>query len=152
MTECLTCSRLARRDAGETPLWDSIYRALYWDLVHSYDTSLLGWLVLIARRHIEAVAEMSDEESIELGRLQRRVSMALHEVIGCKKTYIVQFAEAAEHPHVHFHVIPRMPDLSDEARGPGVFRYLGVSDEERVAEESMNAIAAQVGALLDSAT
>jgi diadenosine tetraphosphate (Ap4A) HIT family hydrolase len=142
--ECLTCALIARRDAGDAPLWDNILRTDSWDLVHSYNTSLPGWLVLVARRHITAIDELTDEEAAELGVLLRRASAALREVVGCAKTYVCQFAEHAEHPHVHFHVIPRMADQPAERRGPRVFDYLGVPDAERVSEEQMNAIAEQV--------
>ena len=36
----------------------------------------------------------------------------------------------------------------DNRRGPRVFAYLGVPDEERVSEERMNAIAVEVPRLL----
>ena len=147
-TPCLTCDLVRRRDAGGAPLWDSIHRTAHWDLVHSYNTSLPGWLVLVARRHVAAIDELSDEEAAELGVLLRRVSATLRAVTGCAKTYVVQFAEQAEHPHVHFHVIPRMPDQPAERRGPAVFGYLGVAEAERVSEERMNGIAAAVRSLL----
>lgn len=147
---CLTCDLLARRDRGEAPLWDSIHRAAHWDLVHSYNTSLPGWLVLVARRHIEAIDELTDEEAAELGVLLRRTSVALRAVVGCAKTYVIQFAEAAEHPHVHFHVIPRMADMPAERRSLGVFGYLGVPAEERVSEARMNEIAVGVRAALQA--
>ena len=145
---CLTCALIARRDAGNAPLWDAILRTDHWDLVHSYNTSLAGWLVLIARRHITAIDELKPDEAAELGLLLQRTSAALREVVGCAKTYVIQFAEAAEHPHVHFHVIPRMADQPDERRGPKVFGYLGVADEAQVSEATMNAIAAGVRRLL----
>jgi diadenosine tetraphosphate (Ap4A) HIT family hydrolase len=143
-TPCLTCDLVRRRDRGQAPLWDSIHRTAHWDVVHSYNTALPGWLVLVARRHVAAIDELSDEEAAELGVLLRRVSAALRQVTGCLKTYAVQFAEQAEHPHVHFHVIPRLPEQPAERRGPAVFGYLGVADEERVNEEQMNVIAAEV--------
>ena len=146
--DCLTCTLVARRDRREAPPWDSILRTDYWDLVHSYNTSLPGWLVLIIRRHIEAVDELTDEEAAELGVLLQRTSAALREVTGCAKTYVVQFAEAAEHPHVHFHVIPRMVDQPPERRSTGIFGYLGVADEDRVSEETMNGIAGRIRLML----
>jgi len=147
-TPCLTCDLVRRRDRGDAPPWDSIVRTAHWDVVHSYNTSLPGWLVLVARRHITAIDELTDEEAAELGVLLRRASAALRQVTGCGKTYVCQFAEQAEHPHVHFHVIPRLADQPDDRRGPRVFGYLGVPDEERVGEERMNAIAAEVRRLL----
>ena len=144
MTSCYTCELTARRDRGDAPLWDSIYRTAHWDVVHSYNTSLPGWLVLITRRHIAAIDEMTEAEAVELGRLIRQVSIALKTVTGCLKTYVIQFAEAPQHPHVHFHVVPRMADQPDDHKGPDVFKYLGVADEDRVPEDEMNRIATDV--------
>ena len=145
---CLTCELVARRDAGEAPLWDSIHRTPYWDIVHSYNTSLPGWLVLISRRHITAIDEMTEAEALELGSLIRQVSLALKAVTGCQKTYVIQFAEAAEHPHVHFHIVPRMADQPADRKGPQIFGYLGVPDDKRVSEARMNEIGAAVREVL----
>jgi len=112
---------------------------------------LPGWLVLVARRHIESLDELTDPEAVELGRLIRRTSFALKEVTGCIKTYVIQFAEAAEHPHVHFHIIPRMADQPDNRHSTKIFGYLGVPEEERVSQEVMNAIAVKVREILFTA-
>lgn len=144
MEACHTCELTARRDSGSAPLWDNIYRSAYWDVAHSYNTSLLGWLVLIARRHITTIDEMTEAEAVELGQMIRRVSIALKEATGCAKTYVIQFAEAAGHNHVHFHVVARMADLPEDFRGPLIFRYLGAPEDKRVSEAAMNALAAKV--------
>lgn len=144
MGTCKTCELVANRDAGEAPFWDSFHRTPYWDAVHNNNTTLLGWLVLVARRHIDAIDELTDEEAAELGILVRRASVALKEVTGCVKTYVVQFAEHPDHPHVHFHVIPRMADIPAERRSTNVFGYAPGPDEERVSETVMNDIAAKV--------
>ncbi len=142
---------IARRDAGTAPPWDCIYRTPLWDVVHSYNTAMPGWLVLVVRRHVGAIAELTDAEAIELGRLIHRVSAALKEVTGCVKTYVVQFAEALEHPHVHFHIIPRMADQPEDRRSMKIFEYLGVPEEERVREKAMNEIAFKVQTILRKA-
>lgn len=147
---CLTCQLLARRDAGEAPPWDSIVRTDYWDVVHGYNTSLPGWLVLVTRRHITAIDELTDEEAAELGVLLRRTSAALRDITGCVKTYVMQFAEAEGHSHVHFHIVPRMADQPDDRRSTKIFGYLGVPEEERVAEERMNEIAWRTRAILQA--
>jgi diadenosine tetraphosphate (Ap4A) HIT family hydrolase len=100
--------------------------------------------VLVARRHITALDELTDEEAVELGMLLQRTSRALKEITGCQKTYVMQFAEMAEHPHVHFHVVPRRADLPEDRRSTQIFGYLGVSEEERVPEEVMNEIGLRV--------
>lgn len=150
MEACYTCALTAQRDKGEAPLWDSIFRTPHWDVVHSYNTSLPGWLVLVARRHIAAIDEMNEVEAAELGKLLRSVSKALKQVTHCQKTYILQFAEHPQHPHVHFHVIPRHKDQPDTHRGFGVQNYLGVSEEERVSEADMNAVGEQVRQILSN--
>jgi len=151
MKTCKTCELIANRNAGTAPLWDCIYRTPLWDVAHSYNTALPGWLVLVARRHIESLDELTDPEAVELGRLIRRTSFALKEVTGCIKTYVIQFAEAAEHPHVHFHIIPRMADQPDNRHSTKIFGYLGVPEEERVSQEVMNAIAVKVREILFTA-
>jgi diadenosine tetraphosphate (Ap4A) HIT family hydrolase len=146
MSECVTCELVRRRDRGEAPPWDRIGRTAYWDVVHAFGTAVEGWMVLVVRRHITAVAEMSDEEAIELGPLVKEVSRAAQQVLGCAKTYVVQFAEHRNHPHVHVHVIPRAADLPDEHQGPRIFGLLGVPDDQAVSEMRMNQLAEQLRA------
>jgi diadenosine tetraphosphate (Ap4A) HIT family hydrolase len=150
MKSCKTCELVARRKAGGAPPWDSIFQTQYWDVVHSYDTALLGWLVLVLRRHAAAVNELTEAESVELGELIRRTSIALKEVTGCVKTYVMQFADSPEHPHVHFHIVPRMADQPEERNGIHIFGYLGATENERVPEEIMNQVALKVRAILQT--
>ena len=146
MGNCLTCKLTAQRDAGTAPLWDSIHRTEYWDVVHAYNSSLLGWLVLVLRRHVESLDALTDAEAVEMGLLVRDVSVALKEATGCVKTYAIQFAEAAQHPHVHVHVVARMADQPDAYRGPGVFGYMNVPEDEHVSEDEMNKLAEKIAA------
>ena len=138
MNECGTCKRIQIRDSGTAPMWDCIIRTDAWDVVHAYDTSLLGWLVLVLRRHIESVDELTESEGHELGDLVRTVSSFLKRELGCVKTYVMQFAEHPLHPHVHFHIVPRMHGIPQEHIGANVFVYLGVEDEKRITEVSMD--------------
>ena len=150
MSECYTCELTLGRDKNEAPLWDNIYRTQYWDVVHSYNSGLLGWLVLVVRRHIAAIDEMSAEEASELGLLMRRVSLALKEATGCQKTYVMQFAEHPQHPHVHFHIVPRMKNQPDDRRGARILGYLNPSEADRIDEDAMNQFAQQIQVLLSN--
>lgn len=49
------------------------------------------------------------------------MSKALDQVTGCVKTYLMQFSEAEGYSHLHLHLVPRMPDHPEHARGPSVF-------------------------------
>ncbi len=144
MAECETCALVSRRDSGLAPVWDSIYRTPYWDVVHAYPTSLRGWLVIVCRRHIAAIDELTEAEAVELGSLIRQTSVALKQHTGCLKTYVMQFAEAPTHQHVHFHIVPRMADQPPERKSVGIFGYLGVSPTEALAESVMNDLAIQL--------
>jgi len=144
MKNCKGCEFIPQRIPGDAPFWGSIYRTSYWDIAHSYDTALPDWLVLVARCHITAVRDLNDTEAVELGYLIHRTSVALKEVTGCDKTYLIQLAETADHPHVHFHIIPRMADQPENRHSTQMFGYLGVPEDERVYREAMNAIATKV--------
>ena len=102
-----TCGLVARRDRGEAQPWDQILRTPGVDVVHAYNTSLPGWIVIVTRRHLAAIDEMNDAEEAELGPLIRDVSVAFKRAVQCAKIYVIQFAEAEGHSHVHFHIVPR---------------------------------------------
>src|SRR3954462_10859640 len=101
MSECMTCELIGRRDAGVAPAWDAVLRSPGWDVAHAFGSAIEGWTELIVRRHITSVAPLDDHEAAELGPLIRDVSKAVQAVVGCDKTYVVQFAEHPDHPHVH---------------------------------------------------
>jgi len=145
---CKTCELVARRNAGLAPPWDSIYRTSCWDVAHCFDTYLPGWLVLVLRRHLASLAELTEVEAVELGQLIRHTSIALKQVTGCVKTYAIQLAESPDHLHVHFHIIPRLVDPPPERAGVKIFSCIGVPEAERVSEEEMNAIADRIRGLL----
>jgi diadenosine tetraphosphate (Ap4A) HIT family hydrolase len=146
---CVTCERIVQRDSGTAPLWDAIYRSTYWDVVHAYNSGLLGWMVLVLRRHVTALDALTEAEAVGMGQLIWHLSRSLKQRTGCSKTYVVQFAEAAGHQHVH--VIARMPEQPDTYKGPHIFNYLGVPAEQIIPEVAMNRLAALVQADLRAA-
>jgi diadenosine tetraphosphate (Ap4A) HIT family hydrolase len=62
----------------------------------------------------------------------------------------MQFAEAPGHNHVHFHIVPRMKDISDADMGKNIFNFLGVAEEDRVSENVMNELAANLRICLET--
>jgi diadenosine tetraphosphate (Ap4A) HIT family hydrolase len=137
---CLSCAQNTRID--ELPVRDRIAVDPDWRVGHAFGVALAGWLVLVPRRHVTAIADLTDAEAAALGSWQVRLSRALHAVCGCVKTYLVQFAESAGFEHVHFHVVPRGPDLAAHLRGPRILNLLGQPEPERVSEAEMDAVAA----------
>lgn len=143
---CFSCENDRRLD--ELPLRERIAVDAHWRVAHATGTALPGWLVLLPRRHVTSLAALSDAEAATLGTWQVRLSRALHEVTGCVKSYIAQFAEAEGFAHAHIHVVPRARHMPAELRGPGVFGLLGVSPERQVSATAMDAIAGELAARL----
>ncbi|MFZ0216206.1 MAG: HIT family protein [Candidatus Dormiibacterota bacterium] len=131
------------------PLAERIAGDRWWRVAHAFDTSLLGWLVLAPRRHVTALAELTDEEASALGPWPVRLSRALRTVTGCERTYVAQFAEAAGFAHVHFHVVPQARDLPAELLGPRIFQLLGRSAVEQVSAVEREAFAAALAGALE---
>ncbi len=61
---CLTCLNLS----GEQPISPApfIYEGTYRVVDHAYPTTHLGWPVILPRRHVEALHELTQEEFQEL--------------------------------------------------------------------------------------
>ncbi len=122
-----------------------------WDVAHAFGSSIEGWTVLVPRHHVMSVADLTDTEVSELGPLVRDLSRTVQAVTGSPKTYVVQFAEHPQHPHVHLHVIPRDKDLEECYRGPRIFDLLGLPEDRCVPEYRMNQIADDLAVHMTSA-
>src|SRR5687768_2549559 len=126
MSTCLSCqSNTGERRISPGP---PIHEGRFWLVEHAYPTSLVGWTVIVLRRHAEALHELTEAELAELGRLQGAVARALRAAFGCAKEYSVCYAEVAGFEHMHFHIIPRAPGLPPEEQGGAVFSHLKSPD------------------------
>ena len=127
------------------PPRENALRTAHWRVAHAFNTALPGWLVIVASRHITSLTELSSEAAAELGRLQWAFSVALAKVVGCDKTYVMQFSEADGFAHLHVHVVPRLAGIAEDLKGPGIFALLGVPDEKRIPELELNQLAVEIG-------
>ncbi|PJN22785.1 HIT family protein [Kitasatospora sp. CB02891] len=146
MTGCYSCEREAEFE--RLPRYERIAVDEHWRVVHAVDCALPGWLVLVPRRHLESMAELSTAEAAALGGWLVRLARAVEVVTGCEKAYVAQFGEAAGFAHVHFHVVPRGPELGVELRGPRVFGLLGAGERALTAAR-MDEVADRVAAALE---
>jgi diadenosine tetraphosphate (Ap4A) HIT family hydrolase len=138
------CRSCELGEAPDKPLRERVLVTDSWRVAHAFDTSLPGWLVVVPHEHVESLSDLSDEAAAELGPLLQRLSRALESVVGCTKAYVLFLAEADGFPHVHLHVVPRMPDQPAEERGPRIFSRLGVPDHEVVPEEERDVLAVRI--------
>ena len=136
--ECHPCANNEQVD--ELPPRECIHLEGGWRVAHAFNSTLPGWLVLVPMRHVTSMDELTAQESEAMGLLARKASIALREVTGCSKTYLMLFAEAEGFAHLHVHVVPRMPDLESDVLGPRVFAYLSDDQDEWIAEGERDAI------------
>jgi diadenosine tetraphosphate (Ap4A) HIT family hydrolase len=128
--ECLTC----KSNSGELRIspGPTIYEGKYWLVEHAYPVKRVGWIVIVLKRHAEALHDLSPEEFVELGRLQSQVTRFLFEELHNQKEYISCYGEAEGFAHIHFHVFGKPADLPEELKGGKSFDLLKVSREEAV--------------------
>lgn len=120
--ECFSCESLAgRKPIKPGPI---IHDGKYWIVDHAYPSKLVGWLVIVLKRHAEAMHELTSEEYLELQELIRKTTSLLHEELKTKKEYVAFFAEGKGFAHIHGHIIPRAEDLPEELKGPRIFAML----------------------------
>jgi diadenosine tetraphosphate (Ap4A) HIT family hydrolase len=143
--DCFTCAQTAR--GTDAPQRERVATTGHWRVAHAFDTSLPGWLVIVPRQHVLAFDELSIQACVELGPLVHDLTSALRECLGCTKTYLMQFSEAQGYSHLHLHLVPRMPDMPEEAKGPRCFTYLEVEESLRVPVAQVDLLAA---ALIES--
>ena len=68
---------------------------------HASPSPVAGWTIVDLVRHAATLDELSEQEASELGRLVARTVGAIRAATGCDRVYVLSFAEAARHVHVH---------------------------------------------------
>lgn len=124
--KCLSCKSLSgekRISPGPT-----IYEGKYWVVEHAYPVKLLGWLVIVLKRHLEAVHNLTIEEMVELGQIINKTTKLLHSKLKTEKEYVACFAESEGFSHVHFHIVPRTKDFPKNIRGSKSFSLLSYTE------------------------
>jgi diadenosine tetraphosphate (Ap4A) HIT family hydrolase len=105
---------------------------MYWLVDHAYPTSHLGWLVIVLKRHAEALHELSREEFAELAEIEYRLAQVMSRDPHVEKEYMMCFSEAQGFRHIHVHFVPRPRNLSAELKGPDIFALIRVDEAHAV--------------------
>ena len=133
--ECWTC--LSNSGEQRISPGTTIYEGQYWLVEHAYPAQRTGWVVIVLKRHAEALHELTAEEFSELGMIQARLMKVLHEATQCQKEYLACYAELEHFKHVHIHVFAKPYDLPKELYGGKSFEILHVSAEEAAPKEEI---------------
>lgn len=120
--ECYSC--LANTDIKAISPGSRIFEGDHWIIEHNFPTRIKGWLVIVAKKHTEALHELSLEEFTELTSLIRKTAIVLKKEFDCPKEYIGCFSEAEHFNHTHLHIIAKPKNLSKSISGPRIFTKL----------------------------
>jgi diadenosine tetraphosphate (Ap4A) HIT family hydrolase len=123
--ECWSC----KSNTGEKRIspGPTIFEGEYWLVEHAYPVKTIGWLVIVLRRHAEALHELTGEEFAELAQIQAKLIPLLHEELHSEKEYVSCYAEMEHFYHIHFHVFAKPVGLPDKLKGGKSFNLLKVT-------------------------
>lgn len=98
-TTCMFCDQAHLRAQSPARV---VYEDERYYVVHPLDddSTYLGTLMTVSRRHVPSFAELSTEEAQALGLLLARVSRALKAATGAEHAYAYFFGEGFRHLHV----------------------------------------------------
>ncbi|GAB3938858.1 hypothetical protein GCM10027614_19820 [Micromonospora vulcania] len=70
--DCYTCRNNELIDS--LPARELVAADEHWRCAHAFDSALPGWLILVPRRHVTSIADLTDAEAASLGTWQVRLS------------------------------------------------------------------------------
>jgi diadenosine tetraphosphate (Ap4A) HIT family hydrolase len=143
MDDCLACGLMT----GRIPLpGGRIVETECWVVEHCVGSLNVGTLIIKPRRHVTAVADLTDDEAAELGPLLRRASDVAAQLVNADQVYNCLWSHAGKVPaHIHYVIQPVTRELMTTTglNGPGLQVAMfqngqspAYGDIERVAEEA----------------
>lgn len=129
METCFICRKHTGQEAA--PPGGFMYEDEHWMVCHAPGKlGPLGTLFIESKRHFLDYAEMTDEESVSLGSVMRRIYHALKLQTDAERVYQVTMMDGV--PHFHSWLVPRRHE--DTAKG---MKFLAMditcSDEDAAA-------------------
>jgi diadenosine tetraphosphate (Ap4A) HIT family hydrolase len=99
---CKVCS-------GTWPASDHLIADLGLSTAYLHDDQFFpGWTVVVFKRHATELFDLAPTERIQLMEEVSRLAKVLFETFEAKKMNYAQLGNQI--PHVHWHLIPRLPD------------------------------------------
>ena len=134
METCFLCRKHVGEEAA--PPGGYIYEDEHWMVCHAPGKlGPLGTLFIESKRHFLDYAEMTDEESVSLGNVMRKIYHPLRSQTNTERIYQVTLIEGV--PHFHSWLVPRRKD--DVERG---MKFLARDDS--CSEDDASALVAKL--------
>ncbi len=127
--------------ADDPPARDAAHLTDHWR-VTAHRSALAGWMLVMPLRHIETLADLTEQEAAELGPILRTAAKVQEREFGALKSYVMQFAEGVK--HAHFSVAPRRADLPADRKGAAISAYN--AKDEPLSEAERDEIALRIRA------
>jgi diadenosine tetraphosphate (Ap4A) HIT family hydrolase len=127
------CCFICEKHVGSSnqPPGGYIYEDEYWKVCHfPAQQSVLGRIVLEAKRHFLDFSEMSEKEAASYGVLVKRLYSALKQITGAERVYSLVTIDGV--PHFHAHFIPRSSECT--TRGVDFLKQNFFCSEQDAAE------------------
>lgn len=83
----------------------------------------LGHLLVVTRRHVARLGELTDNEGAAVGRAAARLARTLTEAGGAEWVYSAVIGTGV--PHFHLHLLPRYPGTPPEVAWHQVAEWAG---------------------------
>ena len=115
---------------------------------HAWPVSLLGWVVVVLKRHCEALHELSWDEWQEFADLQFSLLKAMTDRAPLEKEYLACFAEKEGFRHLHFHLVPKGPGFDAQYAGSKAFHYINPDPEEVLEPQAVAAYCRELASVL----
>ena len=114
---CLACDLTH----GRVPLPGGVVRTTpYWRVEHCVGPLGVGTLLVKPVRHVESVADLTTEESADLGPLLTWTAGVVDKLVAPEQVYVCLWSHAGrERGHVHFVVQPATAEAIDSHGGYG---------------------------------
>lgn len=104
MADCIACE--LSNGTRELP-GGRIHQTRFWLVEHCTGPLGIGAFVVKPERHVTSVADLSEEEAIELGPLLRLTSIVARELVDADQIYNCLWSHAGGIPvHIHYVVQP----------------------------------------------
>jgi 3-oxoacyl-[acyl-carrier protein] reductase len=116
---CAICA-VDRDPVDRLPPFERVAVGRHWRVAMN-DYAVPGWLIVSLRRHARSLGDLTPSEAAELGPMLAEGTRRLAEVVGSVKAYAMLFTEGTE--HLHFSLVPRLPDMPEHLRITGVMGY-----------------------------
>jgi len=134
MEGCIACDLSEGRRPLPGGLIDETER---WRVEHTVGPLGLGTLIVKPKRHVVHVADLTEEEAVELGPLIRRTAALVTQLIEPEQVYVTLWSHADAVPgHIHWVVQPVTRAAMDEFDDYGPTLQVKMFQRARVPDPS----------------